>query len=89
MLCEVGVGRSYVVDNEHLRRDVPTGYDSLYVAPRLDQDGDGTISNEEYSVSAMLAGRPPDAYHHKYIVHTPDQVHCFELRWHRCVWMAD
>ena len=74
LLCSVAVGRPYVVDHDTMRRDLPAGYDSFYVAPTIDRNGDGNISNEEYSVAAMLAGRPPEAYKHKYIVQNPAQV---------------
>ena len=74
LLCRVGVGRAYVLDDVSAERVVPPGFDSLYVHTGVDTDGDGKVSADEYDVAATHAGRPAEAYTHKYIVQESAQV---------------
>jgi hypothetical protein len=74
LLCRVGTGRSFVLDDIASERVLPSGYDSLYVHAPVDTDGDGKVSAEEYDVAATHGGRPAEAYSHKYIILDSAQV---------------
>lgn len=70
----VAVGRSYIQDDPQAPKVVPPGYDSLYVSDKIDADGDGQVTAEEYEAAATHDGRPASEYCHKYIILDPTQV---------------
>lgn len=58
VLCDVAIGRSYVVDHDPSRHPVPEGYDSFYlVSSPLDKNNDGEFSIHEYQAAATFEGR--------------------------------
>lgn len=74
LLCRVGVGRAFVLDDVDGERVIPPGYDSLYVHTPVDTDGDGKVSADEFEIAATHAGRPSEAYSHSYVICDGTQV---------------
>ncbi len=68
LLCRVGVGRAFVLDDPEGERVIPPGYDSLYIHTPVDTDGDGKVSADEFEIAATHAGRPSESYSHQYVV---------------------
>ena len=74
ILCKVAVGKSYILDDPKGPRNIPPGYDSLYLSSVVDSDGDGQVTAAEYEAAATHDGRPPSEYQHRYIVLDPTLV---------------
>jgi len=74
LYTQIGVGRSFVMDDPAAKKVLPPGYDSIYIQRNLDRDGDGKFSMEEYAAAASHDARGAQDYEHEYMLLDPTQV---------------
>lgn len=70
LLVSLAVGRSYVLDDPAAKRDLPSGFDSLYLHEASDGVEQGAGSGEGGAPAAADAG----AYRHTYVIFDSAQV---------------